>query len=149
MNHDSNPGEAALELLQSFSIKGDDFASAGSVSLAIKRMLKEVGFPDEALRRVAISAFEAEMNVVMYAGGGEIRLYLAPGTVRLKVEDQGPGIDDLELAMQEGWSTATRQMREMGFGAGMGLPNIQKNADRLEVETVPGTGTTLTIDIDI
>ena len=70
MNHDSNPGEATLELLQSFSIKGDDFASAGSVSLAIKRMLKEVGFPDEALRRVAISAFEAEMNVVMYAGWG-------------------------------------------------------------------------------
>ena len=149
MNQDRDQGEAALELLQVFPIKGDDFAAAGSVSLTIKRMLKEVGFPNEALRRVANSAFEAEMNVVMYAGSGEIKLYLAPGMVRLVIKDQGPGIPDLELAMQEGWSTATRQMREMGFGAGMGLPNIKKNADRFQVETTPGRGTTLTADIDI
>ncbi|RJX31444.1 MAG: anti-sigma regulatory factor [Desulfarculus sp.] len=138
-----------LQLVQTFIIKGDDFAAAGSVSLAIKKLLKEVGFPPEALRRVAITAFEAEMNVVMYGGGGEVSLFLAPGTARLVIKDHGPGIPDLDLAMQEGWSTATAAMREMGFGAGMGLPNIRKNSSRFHVDTALGQGTTLTADIDI
>jgi serine/threonine-protein kinase RsbT len=138
-----------LQLVQTFTIKGDDFAAAGSVSLAIKKLLKEVGFPAEALRRVAITAFEAEMNVVMYGGGGEVNLFLAPGTARLVIKDQGPGIADLDLAMQEGWSTATAAMREMGFGAGMGLPNMRKNSSRFHIDTAPGQGTILTADIDI
>lgn len=141
--------EKPLELVRTFSIKGDDFAAAGSVSLAIKKMLKEVGFPPDALRRVAIAAFEAEMNVVMYGGGGEVHLFLAPGTARLVVQDHGPGIANLDLAMQQGWSTATAAMREMGFGAGMGLPNIRKNSTRFNINSVPGQGTTLTADIDI
>ncbi|MEW5913709.1 MAG: ATP-binding protein [Thermodesulfobacteriota bacterium] len=141
--------QGPLQLVQTFTIKGDDFAAAGSVSLAVKRLLKEVGFPPDALRRVAITAFEAEMNVVMYGGGGEVELLLAPGTARLVVRDHGPGIPDLDLAMQEGWSTATAAMREMGFGAGMGLPNIRRNATRFNIDTAPGQGTTLTADIDI
>jgi anti-sigma regulatory factor (Ser/Thr protein kinase) len=149
MSPPDNNDKGQLQFVQAFPIKGDDFAAAGSVSLAIKKLLKEVGFPPETLRRVAITAFEAEMNVVMYGGGGEALLYLAPGMVRLIVRDNGPGIENLELAMQEGWSTATDTMREMGFGAGMGLPNIKKNSDRLDIQTEPRKGTIVQAEIDI
>ncbi len=149
MSAEDGQGEAAPEYLQSFTIVGGDFAAAGSVSIAAKNLLKAVGFPAPVLRRVAIVAFEAEMNVVMYGGGGELAVYLSPTTVRLVISDQGPGIGDLELAMQEGWSTATPQMREMGFGAGMGLPNIKKNSDRLTIDTAPGKGTRLQVEIDL
>lgn len=149
MSAEEQNEEDQLQLVQSFSIKSDDFAAAGAVSLAIKKLLKEVGFPPDALRRVAITAFEAEMNVVMYGAGGEVSLYLAPGRARLVIKDRGPGIPDVDLAMQEGWSTATAAMREMGFGAGMGLPNIRKNSDRFRIDTAPGQGTILTADIDI
>ena len=137
----------APEFLQAFAIHAGDFASAGQVSIAVKNLLKQVGFQAEMLRRVAIVAFEAEMNVVMYGGGGEMSVYLSPQAVRLVISDQGPGIPDLDLAMQEGWSTATPEMREMGFGAGMGLPNIKRNSDRLSIDTGPGRGTRLQVDI--
>ena len=141
------PQGQAPEFLQAFTIAAGDFAGAGQVSIAVKNLLKEVGFAADRLRRVAIVAFEAEMNVVMYGGGGGMSVYLSPVLVRLVVEDQGPGIPDLDLAMQEGWSTATPEMREMGFGAGMGLPNIKRNSDRLDIQTSPGRGTRLTAEI--
>jgi anti-sigma regulatory factor (Ser/Thr protein kinase) len=146
---EAETGDLALELIQSFPIQAGDFAAAGSVSISAKNVLKAIGFPAPLLRRAAIVAFEAEMNVVMYGGGGELAVYLSPTTVRLVISDQGPGIGDISLAMQEGWSTATPQMREMGFGAGMGLPNIKRNADRLVIDTSPGKGTRLQADFDL
>jgi anti-sigma regulatory factor (Ser/Thr protein kinase) len=149
MSAEAEAGDQALEFLKSFTIQGGDFAAAGSVSIAAKNLLKAIGFPAPLLRRAAIVAFEAEMNVVMYGGGGELAVYLSPTTVRLVISDQGPGIGDLSLAMQEGWSTATPQMREMGFGAGMGLPNIKRNSDRLTIDTAPGKGTRLQAEFDL
>lgn len=134
---------------ESFEIKGSDFISAGRVSIAVKNLLKGAGLPADILRRAAIVAYEAEMNVVMYGGDGTCYLHLSPKMVKLVMEDHGPGIKDLDLAMQEGWSTATSEMREMGFGAGMGLPNIKRNSDRLKIDTALGRGTTLQAEIDI
>lgn len=140
-----------LKLVQIFPVKGGDFAAAGSVSILVKKLLKGIGLPAPVLRRAAIAAFEAEMNLVMYggAGGGEARLYLSPEKIRVEMQDRGPGIPNLELAMTEGWSTATAEMRELGFGAGMGLPNIKRNSDRFDIETVIGQGTSVNIEIDI
>ncbi|MFH1059424.1 MAG: ATP-binding protein [Pseudomonadota bacterium] len=143
------PAKLGPEFLQSFVIGANDYAGAGQVSIAVKNLLKEAGFAADLLRRVAIVAFEAEMNAVMYGGGGSMSVYLSPDTVRLVIADQGPGIPDLELAMQEGWSTATPEMREMGFGAGMGLPNIKRNSSRLVIDTGAGRGTRLQVEIDL
>jgi serine/threonine-protein kinase RsbT len=132
-------------LVQTFEITGGDFGRAGSVSLQIMDMLKEIGIAPEVIRRTAIVAYEAEMNVVMYARKGRFRLSMTPAAIHMTVEDEGAGIPDIELAMQEGYSTATDQMREMGFGAGMGLPNIKKNADRFEILSEVGQGTRLDI----
>lgn len=140
--------ETPEEFVRRFGIAGDDFFSAGSVSIAVKNLVKEVGFSPELVRRVAIAAFEAEMNVVMYGGGGFLELHITSDKVQLVIKDQGPGIADLELAMQEGWSTATPEMREMGFGAGMGLPNMKKNSDRMEVTTKERRGTTVLLEMD-
>ncbi len=130
---------------QSFEIEGRDFAKAGSVSTQIKEILKEIGIDASTVRRAAIAAYEAEMNVVMYARKGEMSLSLTLSKIRMRVRDEGPGIEDVELAMQEGYSTATDEMREMGFGAGMGLPNIKKNADEFKISSTPGKGTLLDI----
>ncbi len=140
--------ETTEEFIRRFEIAGDDFSSAGSVSIAVKNLVKDVGFSPELVRRVAIAAFEAEMNVVMYGGGGFLELHITSDQVQLVIRDQGPGIPDLELAMQEGWSTATHEMREMGFGAGMGLPNMKKNSDRMEVTTEERRGTTVLLEMD-
>jgi anti-sigma regulatory factor (Ser/Thr protein kinase) len=134
-------------LFQKFEIAGGDFSRAGSVSTKIKEILKEIGIEPSIIRRAAIVAYEAEMNVVMYARKGEFSLYLTPHSIRMKIKDEGSGIPDIELAMQEGYSTATDEMREMGFGAGMGLPNIKKNADELEISSEVGKGTALDVII--
>jgi serine/threonine-protein kinase RsbT len=130
---------------QQFSIIGKDFPNAGSVSTEIKSILKEIGFDPAVIRRAAIASYEAEMNVVMYAIQAVVRLSATPGTIEIEFEDEGPGIADIEMAMQEGYSTATAEMREMGFGAGMGLPNIKKNADDLKLASEVGKGTKLGI----
>jgi serine/threonine-protein kinase RsbT len=130
---------------QEFSILGSDFANAGSVSTEIKSVLKEIGFDPAIIRRAAIASYEAEMNVVMYARQAVVRLCATPGRITIQFEDEGQGIADIEMAMQEGFSTATPEMREMGFGAGMGLPNIKKNADQLEISSEVGKGTKLQI----
>ena len=115
------------------------------ISTKIKEILKEIGVAGPIIRRASIAAYEAEMNVVMYALRGLFTLNITTEKLTLEVHDEGPGIEDIELAMQEGYSTATDEMREMGFGAGMGLPNIRRNADCLKISSEPGKGTTLDI----
>jgi len=134
---------------RTFVIEGRNFLNAGKASTAIKGMLKELGVSPGIIRRVAIAAYEAEMNVVMYAKRATMAFSMTPSLIQIQVEDEGPGIPDIAAAMQEGFSTATREMREMGFGAGMGLPNIRKNADDFTIESTVGKGTLLTIRINI
>lgn len=136
-------------LCEKFIIIGRDFKNAGSVSIKIKEILKQVGINSSIVRRVAIAAYEAEMNVVMYANKGILNFSLSPEKVEINVEDEGQGIEDIELAMQEGYSTATEEMREMGFGAGMGLPNIKKNADEFKISSEVGKGTRVGIIINL
>ena len=132
----------AAELLrESFEIQGRNFDKAGEVSGEIKVILRDLGIEAVNLRRLVIVAFEAEMNVVMYARRGTLTLILTDEDVNLEVRDEGPGIPDIELAFKEGYSTASDEMREMGFGFGMGLPNMKKNSDELKVESEVGKGT--------
>ncbi len=130
-----------------YSVLGRDFSNAGKVSTSIKDTLKRLGIRPAVVRRVAIVSYEAEMNLVMYATRGKVTLSVSRDDVVLDVEDEGPGIPDVRLAMQEGYSTATPEMREMGFGAGMGLPNIQKNADEFRISSEVGRGTRLYIRV--
>ena len=132
-------------LSQHFEITGRDFSNAGKASTSIKEILQEIGIDSSITVRASIAAYEAEMNVVMYAHRGVLTLDITPEKLHLKLEDEGPGIENTDLAMQEGFSTATDDMREMGFGAGMGLPNIKKNADKFEISSIPGKGTSLDI----
>jgi len=132
----------AAELLrESFEIQGRNFDKAGEVSGEIKVILRDLGIEAVSLRRLVIVAFEAEMNVVMYARRGTLTLILTEEDVNLEVRDEGPGIPDIELAFKEGYSTASDEMRELGFGFGMGLPNMKKNSDELRVESEVGKGT--------
>jgi serine/threonine-protein kinase RsbT len=128
---------------QSFRIVGDDFEHGGEAAASVKAILKQLGFPTEAIRRLSIANFEAEMNVIMYADEGTLDLAVLPGAARVTVADRGQGIPDIEWAMQEGNSTATPEMRARGFGAGLGLPNIKRNADEFTIESTVGVGTTL------
>jgi len=128
-------------LSQHFEIRGGDFSNAGKVSTTIKEILQEIGIDPAIIIRTSIAVYEAEMNVVMYARKGMLTLNITPEEIHLKLDDQGPGIKNIDLAMQEGFSTATHEMREMGFGAGLGLPNIKKNADRFLIASIPGKGT--------
>lgn len=132
-----------------FPIAGGDFSDAGKASTEVKAILKEIGFGPEVIRRVAIAAYEAEMNVVMYARQGTLGLEVSPEEIRIAIEDEGPGIPDIDLAMQEGYSTASDEMREMGFGAGMGLPNIKRNSDRFAIDSKVGEGTTVSVVVHI
>ncbi|RLB08308.1 MAG: anti-sigma regulatory factor [Deltaproteobacteria bacterium] len=124
-----------------YEINGKDFRNAGKVSSKVKEILKELGFDPDFVRRVAIASYEAEMNVVCHAERGVLHLTISPEELRIVVKDKGPGIQDIELAMQEGYSTASPEIREMGFGAGMGLPNIKKNVDKLNIASTVGEGT--------
>ncbi len=132
----------AAELLrESFEIQGRNFDKAGEVAGEIKVILRDLGIEAVSLRRLVIVAFEAEMNVVMYARRGTLTLILTDEDINLEVRDEGPGIPDIELAFKEGYSTASDEMRELGFGFGMGLPNMKKNSDELKVESEVGKGT--------
>ncbi|UCC45777.1 MAG: ATP-binding protein [Candidatus Zixiibacteriota bacterium] len=128
-----------------FTIEGSDFAKAGMVSTEVKSILKKIGFDPKLVRRVAISTYEGEMNVVMHAKRAAVRLQVTPKVIEIVIDDEGKGIPDVEQAMQEGFTTATEEMRAMGFGSGMGLPNIKRNSDDLEVTSEVGLGTTLRI----
>ncbi|MFN3534986.1 MAG: ATP-binding protein [Desulfatiglandales bacterium] len=135
-----------LELSRSYFIKARDFTNAGIASIQIKGFLKELGYGSQLVRKVSICAYEAEMNVVMYGSDGQVKMDLYPHLLCLRVEDHGPGIEDIELAMQEGYSTAPPEYREMGFGAGMGLPNMKKNSDFMEIISSPEKGTLVHMD---
>jgi anti-sigma regulatory factor (Ser/Thr protein kinase) len=135
--------------VQEFEISGSDFGRAGKVSLKVMEMLREVGIDPAVVSRASIAAYEAEMNVVMYGRKGTFTLSLTPAAIQMIVADEGDGIPDIELAMQEGYSTATEEMREMGFGAGMGLPNIKRNSDLFEISSQVGKGTRLAITINL
>ena len=137
--------QEALE--STYSVLGRDFANAGRVSTQIKDTLKRLGVHPTVVRRIAIVSYEAEMNLVMYATRGKVMLNVSSEDITLRIDDEGPGIQDINLAMQEGYSTATPEMREMGFGAGMGLPNIKKNADEFNISSEIGRGTRLVIRV--
>ena len=132
-----------------FEVPGDDFTRAGEASAAVKRTLKQLGFPSDAIRRVAIAMYEGEINMVIHAGGGEADIDILPDKVTVVLTDHGPGIPDVEKAMQEGWSTAPDNIRSLGFGAGMGLPNMKKYTDQMAIETVIGAGTTTTLMVQV
>lgn len=128
-----------------YDIVGDDFDKAGQAAASVKKRLRELGFSADLIRRVSIAMYEAEINVVIHAEQGEADVFIYPDQVRIVMADRGKGIPDLEKAMTAGWSTATDQARELGFGAGMGLPNIKKYSDELNIQSTVGVGTTLNI----
>lgn len=130
-------------LERKFNITANDFVNAGEVSLEVQGILKKIGFAPVLIRRVSICAYEAEMNVVMHGGHGEMILRVEPEKIALECWDGGAGIADIEKALTPGYSTAKPEHQEMGFGAGMGLPNIKKNADTLDLESGEGKGTRL------
>jgi serine/threonine-protein kinase RsbT len=120
---------------QSFSIPAGDFSHAGQAASEIKRLLKQLNIPPKVIKRVVVALYEAEVNVVAHSFGGSISCTITPEHIDIVVSDSGPGISDIELAMSEGYSTASSEVREMGFGAGMGLPNIKNNSDSLDISS--------------
>ena len=136
-----------MDIKLHYDVPGDDFTQAGAASSAVKVKLKQLGFDPGVVRRVAIAMYEGEINMVIHAGGGEADVDIQPDRVVFVLTDHGPGIPDVEQAMQEGWSTAPDQVRSLGFGAGMGLPNIKKYTDQLDIETEIGKGTCMTLTV--
>ena len=130
-----------------YDVPGDDFTRAGEASSSIKKALKQVGLAPDIIRNVAIAMYEGEINIVIHAGGGQIDVDIAPDAVRMVLKDQGPGIQDISLAMQAGWSTAPDDVRSLGFGAGMGLPNMKKYTDEMKIESTVGVGTTVSMTV--
>lgn len=132
-----------------YTVPGDDFTRAGEASADVKRNLKRMGASRDAVRKAAIALYEGEINLAIHAGGGEITVTLTPDTIVMLLEDHGPGIADLSLAMSEGWSTAPDEVRSLGFGAGMGLPNMKKYSDRFDIQSTVGVGTTVRMEVDL
>lgn len=130
-----------------YEIRGGDFSTAGQASSEIKKLLKQFNIDPQIVRRIAIALFEAEVNVVAHAYKGIMKADIEPESIRVTVEDEGPGIEDIEKAMEEGFSTASEAVRQMGFGAGMGLPNIKKNVDEMILTSIPGSGTCLKMKV--
>lgn len=126
-----------------FFLTGKDFTNAGVASSQLKGVLDKMGIPPDIIRRACIAAFEAEMNVIIYAVAGMMHYFITDNAIKVVLQDMGPGIPNIQLAMTEGYSTAPDYIREMGFGSGMGLPNIKKSTDKLTVNSVVGEGTTL------
>ena len=132
-----------------YEVPGDDFTRAGEASSDVKRKLKQLGYNPEAIRKVAIAMYEGEINMVIHAKGGEITVEITPENIRMILADVGPGIPDIDLAMKAGYSTAPDEVRSLGFGAGMGLPNMKKYTDDMKIETELGVGTTITMDVHL
>ncbi len=132
-----------------YFISGEDFTRAGSASADVKKKLKEKGWDNAVLKRVAIAMYEAEMNMAVHAGGGEAFVEISDESIKIIMKDEGPGIPCIEKAMELGYSTAPQVIREMGFGAGMGLHNIQANSDELTIDSRKGEGTTVTMVINL
>ena len=132
-----------------YDVDGQDFSSAGEASVAVKKKLRQLGFPSDVIRRCSIAMYEGEINMVIHADGGTADVYVEPDKITIVLEDHGPGIPDVELAMKEGYSTSTEEIRTMGFGAGMGLPNMKRYTESLEIETEVGVGTKLTMVVKV
>ncbi len=132
-----------------YQIDGEDFTSAGKASVQVKKMLRQLGLDAETIRRVSVAMYEGEINMVIHADGGNAEVWVCDEFVRVILADKGPGIPDVALAMQEGFSTAKDNIRSLGFGAGMGLPNMRRYSDDMRIDTVVGEGTTVTMDFDI
>ena len=133
----------------SFTLPGNDMSLAGSASTQLKKKLLQIDISTDVIRKAVISLYEAEINMVIHGRGGDIDIKITPEEVIAVLSDNGPGIEDIDLAMQEGYSTATDDIREMGFGAGMGLSNIKKNSDFIHIDSKAGEGTTVTIKVRI
>ena len=136
-------------IVLTYDISADDFTRAGEASSDVKRKLKQMGVDPEAIRKVAIAMYEGEINMVIHAKGGLITVEITPRQIKMILADVGPGIPDVELAMQAGYSTAPDEIRSLGFGAGMGLPNMKKYSDDMEIDTRLGQGTTITMTVKI
>ncbi|MBQ6430683.1 MAG: anti-sigma regulatory factor [Oscillospiraceae bacterium] len=132
-----------------YDVDGQDFSSAGEASVAVKKKLRQMGFPPDVIRRCSIAMYEGEINMVIHANGGTADVQVEPDKITIILEDHGPGIPDVELAMKEGYSTSTEEIRTMGFGAGMGLPNMKRYTESLEIETEVGVGTKLTMVVKV
>ncbi|ROR31930.1 anti-sigma regulatory factor (Ser/Thr protein kinase) [Mobilisporobacter senegalensis] len=137
------------QLHLTYNISPDDFTRAGEASSDVKGKLKQMGVSPEAVRKVAIAMYEGEINMVIHANGGTINIIVSPDEVKMILEDEGPGIADIELAMQAGYSTAPDKVRSLGFGAGMGLPNMKKYSDQMKIQTELGVGTTVTMTVKL
>ena len=130
-----------------FDIDGGNFTSAGEASVRIKKLLRDMGFPSDVIRRVSVAMYEGEINMVIHANGGTADVEISDEEITIILSDKGPGIADVELAMQEGYSTARDNIRNLGFGAGMGFPNMKKYTDYLNIDTGLGVGTTVTMKV--
>ena len=130
-----------------FNVDGENFSSAGEASVVVKKKLRQLGFPPDIIRRVSIAMYEGEINMVIHANGGDADVTVDDDYITIVLKDTGPGIADVSLAMQEGYSTARESIRALGFGAGMGLPNMKKYTDSMEIDTTVGVGTTITMKI--
>lgn len=132
-----------------YNIPDDDFTRAGAASSDVKNKLKSIGVDNNIIRKVSIAMYEGEINMVIHANGGNIDVEISPDNIRIVLKDTGPGIADVEKAMEQGYSTAPEEVRSLGFGAGMGLPNMQKYSDRMTIDSKVGVGTTVTMDIHL
>lgn len=134
-------------IIMSYEVPANDFTRAGEASSSVKSKLKKMGVRPEIIRKVAIAMYEGEINMVIHAYGGKIEVIVSPEEINMVLKDEGPGIADIELAMQVGFSTAPDNIRSLGFGAGMGLPNMKKYSDEMIIDTVLGVGTTVTMKV--
>ena len=135
-------------LIFRFEVDGDDFTSAGQASVQVKKNLRQIGIDPETIRRVSIAMYEGEINMVIHAGGGVAEVGVFDEYIEIILDDHGPGIADIDKAMQEGYSTASDNIRSLGFGAGMGLPNMKKNTDKLEIFSTVGVGTKIVMRVN-
>ena len=135
------------DLVFRYKVEGDDFTSAGQASVQVKKNLRQLGLDAETIRRVSIAMYEGEINMVIHAGGGTAEVCVKEDRIVITLEDRGPGIKDIDQAMQAGFSTAPDSIRSLGFGAGMGLPNMKKNSDDMTIESTVGVGTKIVMQV--
>lgn len=136
-----------MTLYFEYDVTGGDFAQAGTASSNIKKILKQINIDERIVKKAVVALYEGEVNIVAHAWKGKIKSTITEKFIEVVIEDEGPGIADIEKAMEPGFSTASKRVREMGFGAGMGLPNIKKNVDEFKIESIPGKNTKLTFKI--
>ena len=132
-----------------FTVDGEDFTSAGQASVQVKKNLRSLGIPPEIIRKVSIAMYEGEINMVIHAGGGEADVLIFEDRIEIHLNDEGPGIANVDLAMQEGFSTAPDTIRSLGFGAGMGLPNMKRYSDSIKIDTALGKGTKILMTVNL